>query len=246
MAVGLKSRFFYRVREKEFTEANYWAGTYQLIGRVKSIPSPYGDPNMVDVSTLEDLMEVQEEGRRSAVTMDLPIAFEKKYKDSLIDDEGKVLDMMIFYGTNGRGSEGISAFTGTESFRPDEATDDHLTGTISVAIKTYPSWIEDNYDVDVVEDANGTAISVTLTPKSTEKAISLDKATASVEVGATVKLNATVAPEGSTVTWASSDDTVATVNTKGLVTAVSAGTTNITATNDTVTANCAVTVVAGA
>lgn len=246
MATGLKSRFFYRVKEKDFSETNYWAGTYFLIGRVKSIPTPYGDPNMVDVSTLEDLMEVQEEGRRSASSMELPIAFEKKYKDALIANEGTVLDMMIFYGTNGRGSEGITAFTGTESFRPDEATDDHLTGTINVAIKTMPIWIEDNYDVEVVEDSNGTAISVTLTPKSVEKAISLDKATASIEVGGTVKLNATAAPEGSEVTWASDDTSVATVSNAGLVTAVSAGTTSITATNDTVTATCAVTVVAGA
>lgn len=50
----------------------------------------------------------------------------------------------------------------------------------------------------------------------------LDKAEASVAKTETVKLVASVLPEGSTVTWASSDSTKATVD-KGVVTGVAAG-----------------------
>lgn len=162
MATGLKSRIIAREKTQDFTVENYWAGSYAPLGRAKSIPTPYGDPNMVDVSTLEDTMEVQEEGRRSAPSMDIQIAFTKAEKDAVLALEGKVLDIAIMYGTDGQGSEGIAAFTGTVSFRPDEATEDHLTATLTVAIKTVPNWIEDDYTVSVTEDANGYLTAATL------------------------------------------------------------------------------------
>lgn len=166
MATGLKSRIIYRVQTKETTEANYWGGEYKLLIRAKSIPSPFGSANMVDTSTLEDLVETQEAGRRSAASMEIPGAFEKKYKDEMVSNEGKKLDFCILYGTDGKGSEGICAFIGTESFAPDEATDDHLTGTASVAVSTVPTWIEDDYTVTVTEDANGYPTTITLTAKA--------------------------------------------------------------------------------
>lgn len=78
--------------------------------------------------------------------------------------------------------------------------------------------------------------------------ISLDKSTLSLTVGgATGSLSATVSPVGSSVTWASSDSTIASVS-SGTVTAVKAGSATITAsiTVDGVTYvdSCAVTVAA--
>lgn len=163
MATGLKSRIIYRKKSTSSTGGNYWAGEYQLLLKAKSIPSPFGSANMVDTSTLEDLMEVQEEGRRSAASMEVSGAFEKAYKDALVEMEGEELDICILYGTDGKGSEGICAFIGTESFAPDEATEDHLTGTATIAIKTVPKWIEDNYTVAVTEDELGNVTSITLT-----------------------------------------------------------------------------------
>nr|DAU28458.1 MAG TPA: tail tube protein [Caudoviricetes sp.] len=165
MAVGLKSRIIYREKTKESSAADYWAGEYKLLIRAKSIPSPFGDRNMVDTSTLEDLVETQEPGRRSAGSMDVEGAFEKKYKDDLVELEDKKLDICILYGTDGKGSEGILGFIGSESFIPGEATDDHLTGTATIAVSTVPKWIEDNYTVAVTEDENGYPTSITLTKK---------------------------------------------------------------------------------
>lgn len=165
MATGLKSRIIYREVPSAPTEGSYWAGTYKLLIRAKSIPSPFGSTNMVDTSTLEDLVETQEMGRRSAGSMEVQGAFEKSKKDDMVSAEGKKLDFCILYGTDGKGSEGICAFIGQESFAPDEATDDHLTGTATVSVQTVPKWIEDDYTVTVVEDENGYPTSITLAKK---------------------------------------------------------------------------------
>lgn len=166
MAVGLKTRIIYRKKTKETSETDYWAGEYKLLIRAKEIPSPFGSVNMKDTSTLEDWVETQEEGRRSAGSMEITGAFEKQYKDDLLSVEKEKLDMCILYGTDGKGSEGICAFIGTESFVPDSATDDHLTGTATVSVQTVPRWIEDDYNVAVEEDENGYPTKITLTKKS--------------------------------------------------------------------------------
>ena len=166
VATGLKSRIIYRVKEKDAGEANYWAGEYQLLIRAKSIPSPIGERNMVDTSTLEDLMETQEPGRRAAASMAVAGAFEKAYLDQLIEIEDQKLDIVVLYGTDGKGGEGICAFNGSESFAPDEASDDHLTGTCNIAISTVPRWIHKDYDVSVVEDEMGYPTSITLSAKT--------------------------------------------------------------------------------
>ncbi|MDE6649416.1 MAG: Ig-like domain-containing protein [Muribaculaceae bacterium] len=77
--------------------------------------------------------------------------------------------------------------------------------------------------------------------------ITLDKTTAKVEEGKTVPLRADVRPVAATnrtVTWTSSDEAVATVDSKGIVTGVKAGTAVITAKAGEKTATCTVTVTA--
>jgi len=89
--------------------------------------------------------------------------------------------------------------------------------------------------------AKSAACVVTVTAPATD--ISLDKTTASVNVGEDVILTATVTPANSTdaVVWESSDEAIATVA-DGKVTAVAPGTVTITATAGSVSANCTVTV----
>lgn len=77
--------------------------------------------------------------------------------------------------------------------------------------------------------------------------VKLDKSTLSLEEGATATLNATVEPSNAsdkTVTFASSDKEIATVDNKGKVTAVKAGTADITVTtkDGNKTAKCTLTV----
>ncbi len=83
------------------------------------------------------------------------------------------------------------------------------------------------------------------TPEDTAvSGITLDETSVSFGVGDTLALKATLAPKGATgtVAWTSSNQTVATVNSRGVITALTMGTTTITATVETFTATCAVTI----
>lgn len=78
------------------------------------------------------------------------------------------------------------------------------------------------------------------------ESVSLDKTELKLAKGGNAKLTATVNPDDATdktVTWTTSNDTVATVTADGTVTAVGEGTAVITATAGGKTANCTVTVV---
>jgi len=147
-----------------------------------------------------------------------------------------------------------SSETLTATVEPDNATDKTVT------------WESSNEDVVTVVDGVVTAVAVgeagikatagewtvacivtvEAAPVAVEN-VTLDKTTATVKVGNTVQLTATVAPEGATnknVIWASDNTSVATVDATGKVTAVAKGTANITVTTEcgAKTATCAVTV----
>jgi len=93
--------------------------------------------------------------------------------------------------------------------------------------------------IEVYGPANPTTVDVT--------GVSLNKTTTTLTVGNTETLTATVTPDDASdksVTWSSDKTSVATVDPNGLVTAVGAGTANITVTttDGSKTASCAVTV----
>ena len=136
---------------------------------------------------------------------------------------------------------------------PDDATDKTVTWTTS--------------DATVATVANGVVTAkklgtATITAKAGEKtatcsitviptpvtSVTLSKTSASLKVGETVTLRATVNPSDATdktVTWTTSDATVATVS-NGVVTAKKMGTVTITAQAGDKSANCTVKVLSDA
>lgn len=96
---------------------------------------------------------------------------------------------------------------------------------------------------EMVETVKGT---ITLTVfKNAVTEVELSETEAEIEIGKTIDLTATVTPENATypeITWASSDDAIATVDESGKVTGIAAGEAEITATADGVSATCKVTV----
>lgn len=95
--------------------------------------------------------------------------------------------------------------------------------------------VPDNLDsaFGVVPDGLSATTKVTVTTKV--EGITLDKTEGILNVGNTVTITATVAPEEATnpaVTWSSSDESVATVDETGKVTAVAVGNATITTTSE--------------
>ncbi|MCQ2174253.1 MAG: Ig-like domain-containing protein, partial [Bacteroidales bacterium] len=152
--------------------------------------------------------------------------------------------------------EGNTIFAGTSitltaTIAPANATDKTVTWTTSdAAVATVSNGV-------VTAKKVGTA---TITAKAGEKtatctitvvatpvtSVSLDRTSASLKAGETVTLTATVKPDDATdktVTWTTSDATVATVS-NGVVTAKKVGTATITAKAGEKTATCTITVVA--
>ena len=139
----------------------------------------------------------------------------------------------------------------TATIGPDDATDKTVTWTTSDAtVATVSNGV-------VIAKKLGTA---TITAKAGDKtatctitvvptpvtSVTLNKTSASLKVGETVTLSATVGPDDATdmtVTWTTSDATVATVS-NGVVTAKKLGTATITAKAGDKTATCSITVVA--
>jgi uncharacterized protein YjdB len=112
------------------------------------------------------------------------------------------------------------------------------TGNIKVVVRGNPGGIADT-----------AVVTVTLTPVAS---VTVSPAAASAQVGQTILLSATTQDaagntlSGRTVTWATSNSSVATVNGSGLVTAVAAGSATITATSEGRNGTAAITVTAPA
>ena len=123
---------------------------------------------------------------------------------------------------------------------PEEATDKTLTWTSSnSAVATVVDGLVTALSAGTTtitvatEDGSNQTATFVINVNVPSSGITLNSNTLSMVEGATATLTATVLPANATdktVTWASNDVTVATVNTNGTVTAVSAGATAITAT----------------
>lgn len=145
-------------------------------------------------------------------------------------------------------------------------TKKQLTATITPSVANPKiTWVSSNTDVAAVDEnglvtavaagtatitatiANNVKATCTVTVSNPVTHVTLDKTTLSLKRESTDTLTATVEPEDASnknVTWASDNEAVATVDENGVVTAVSAGTANITVTtvDGKKTATCVVTV----
>ena len=138
----------------------------------------------------------------------------------------------------------------TATVNPDDATDKTLTWSSS---NTSIATVDGNGLVTGVKGGK-TVVTVKAGKKSAScsvtvtvpvESISLDKTSASVDEGSTLRLFATVYPSyasDKTVTWTSSDENVATVDAEGNVTGVYRGTAVITAQAGDCKATCELTV----
>ena len=132
------------------------------------------------------------------------------------------------------------------TIQPEDATGDkEITWTSSdeqvVTVKDgNVTAVSDGTAIITATTSNGKTKTCNVTVTSTEikdliaaEEITLDKTEGELEEGQTLQLTATITPEEATIkecNWSSSDETIATVNANGLVTAKKAGTATITVT----------------
>lgn len=154
-SVGLLTRVLYRKKSTSGTTSSYWASEssnpWLPMGRPTSVPSPIGEQNMEDVSTLEDESEIQVPGRNSAASLEFEVTFTKSIFDEIYALKGVTLDIIMLYGRGGVGEKAKFGFKGTASIVPNEASEGHLTATITVAESSTPVLITDDYTVTVLD-----------------------------------------------------------------------------------------------
>jgi len=125
------------------------------------------------------------------------------------------------------GTEIFSESTEAVTTEPTDQSNNKSVGSSEPSVRKDTSSKAQQNDVSKENNSQ----SATSKPKSSEAPItlSLDKSTINLAIGETVVIKATVNPSGSTVTWSSGEDNIASV-TNGTVTGISAGATVIIAT----------------
>lgn len=240
------SRVIYKIHQEDAqTGDTVFTGTYKLMMRAQSMPSPTAPPNPVEITDFEDDSQTYTLGIKTSDAKEITGNLDKIYFDQLLADEGKQVDIMQLYGRDGVGGLAKSAYVGqfTPTVNDLGGVDEVIGMTCTVVQNTSPVWVTD--DFVVTDNGNGT---FTVTEGSVNPDIVLNKSNLALTVGNTASLTATTRPSGETVTWSSSDTDVATVS-NGTVTAIGAGSATITAqitvSGNNYTDTCAVTVTAG-
>lgn len=151
-----------RVIFKEHTEDGKFAGTYKLLVRAKSIPSPASAPNTVESTTLEDDTQTFEMGIKTSDSKEITGNLEKDYLDNINDLAGKKLDIIHLYGTDGIGGVAKYAYVGQAVATPSDVggTDEILEMSATIVPNTAAKKVTDEFTV--VDNKNGTfTVSVT-------------------------------------------------------------------------------------
>ncbi len=145
-----------RVIFKEHTDDNVWAGTYKLLVRAKSIPSPAQSPNTVESTTLEDDTQTFEMGIKTADSKEIGGNLEKKYLDDIDALAGKKIDIIHLYGTDGVGNVAKYAYVGQAVATPNDVggVDEILEMTVTVVPNTAAVKVTDL--LTVVDNGDGT------------------------------------------------------------------------------------------
>lgn len=153
---SLLARVIYKEFEGDISEAIDFTGTYNLLVRAKSIPSPVSAPNTVESTTLEDDTQTFEMGIKTADTREITGNLEKKYLQAINKTAGKKLCIFHLYGTKGIGETAKYAYVGQAIATPNDVggVDEILEMTVTVIPNT--AAVECTDDFTVVDNKDGT------------------------------------------------------------------------------------------
>lgn len=151
--------YLVRAIYKEHTdtgETTDFSGTYHLLVKAKSMPSPVSAPNTVESTTFEDDAQTFEMGIKTSASKDITGNLEKEYLDGIDELEGKKIDIMQLYGTDGVGGVAKYAYIGQAVATPNDVggSDEILEMTVTVIPNTAAKKVTDLYTV--VDNGDGT------------------------------------------------------------------------------------------
>lgn len=144
---------------KEHTDSGNvtdFSGTYNLLVKAKSMPSPVSAPNTVESTTLEDDTQTFEMGIKTADSKEITGNLEKEYLDAIDNLGTKKLDIMQLYGTQGIGEVAKYAYVGQATATPTDVggTDEILEMSVTIVPNTAAVKCTDDYTV--VDNKDGT------------------------------------------------------------------------------------------
>ena len=157
--------YLVRAIYKEHTdtgETTDFSGTYHLLVKAKSMPSPVSAPNTVESTTFEDDAQTFEMGIKTSAAKDITGNLEKEYLDGIDELEGKKIDIMQLYGTKGVGEVAKYAYVGQAIATPNDVggSDEILEMTVTVIPNTAAKKVTDLYTVVDNKDGTFTVTSV--------------------------------------------------------------------------------------
>lgn len=131
-------------------------GTYKLLVKAKSIPSPASTPNTVESTTLEDDTQTFEMGVKQSGTKEISGNLEKEYLDAIDNLAGKQIDIIQLYGTDGVGGQAKYAYVAQAIANPTDigGVDEILGMTVAVVPNTAATKCTD--ELNVVDNKDGT------------------------------------------------------------------------------------------
>ena len=147
------ARVVYKLHQ---TDEEDFSGTYNLLVRAKSIPSPASAPNTVESTTLEDNTQTFEMGIKTADSKEITGNLEKQYLQGINNLGNQKLDIMHLYGTDGTGAEAKYAYVGQAIATPNDVggVDEILEMTCTIIPNTAAAEVTDLYTV--VDNHDGT------------------------------------------------------------------------------------------
>lgn len=139
-----------RIIYKEHTSGSTsFAGSYDLMLRAKSIPSPVNPPNTVESTTLEDDAQTYEPGIKQSSSREVTGNLDKASLSALDALANKKLDIIHLYGTDGVGGVAKYAYVGEVVATPSDVSgvDSILEMTATIVPSTAAQLLTDDLTV---------------------------------------------------------------------------------------------------
>lgn len=137
-------------------DATDFTGTYNLLLKAKSIPSPVSPPNTVESTTLEDDTQTFEMGIKTADAQEITGNLEKEYLDAIDDLGNDKIDIFYLLGTDGVGGTAKYCRVCQATATPSDigGVDEILEMTVTIVPNTTALKVTDQFTV--TDNGDGT------------------------------------------------------------------------------------------